>query len=37
MSTVPSYIDSVKITFEYDVPSGFKALCTKNINTQEYN
>lgn len=24
-------------TFEYDVPSGFKALCTKNINTQEYN
>ena len=24
-------------TFEYDVPSGYKALCTKNINTQEYS
>ena len=24
-------------TFEYDVPSGFKALCTKNINAQEYS
>ena len=24
-------------TFEYDVPSGYKALCTKNINAQEYS
>jgi hypothetical protein len=24
-------------TFEYDVPSGFKALCTKNINAEEYS
>ena len=24
-------------TFEYDVPSGYKALCTKNINAEEYN
>jgi len=24
-------------TFEYDVPSGYKALCTKNINEQEYS
>jgi hypothetical protein len=24
-------------TFEYDVPSGYKALCTKNINAQEYD
>jgi|TARA_R100000081_G_C4803441_1_gene165783 hypothetical protein len=23
--------------FEYSVPSGFKALCTKSINAQEYN
>ena len=24
-------------TFEYDVPSGYKALCTKNINAEEYS
>ena len=24
-------------TFEYDVPAGYYALCTKNINTQEYS
>ena len=24
-------------TFEYDVPSGYKALCTRNINEQEYS
>ena len=24
-------------TFEYDVPTGFKALCTKSINEQEYS
>ena len=24
-------------TFEFDVPTGFKALCTKNINEQEYS
>jgi hypothetical protein len=24
-------------TFEYDVPSGYKAVCTKNINAQEYS
>ena len=24
-------------TFEYDVPSGYKALCTKSINEQEYS
>ena len=24
-------------TFEYNVPSGYKALCTKNINEQEYS
>ena len=24
-------------TFEYNVPSGYKALCTKNINAQEYS
>jgi hypothetical protein len=23
--------------FEYDVPTGYKALCTKSINAQEYN
>jgi len=23
--------------FEYDVPSGYKALCTKNINAEEYS
>jgi hypothetical protein len=23
--------------FEYDVPTGYYALCTKNINEQEYN
>ena len=23
--------------FEYDVPTGYYALCTKNINTQEYS
>ena len=24
-------------TFEFDVPTGFKALCTKNLNEQEYS
>ncbi len=24
-------------TFEHDVPSGYKALCTKNINAEEYD
>jgi hypothetical protein len=24
-------------TFEYNVPSGYKALCTKNINAEEYS
>ena len=24
-------------TFEYDVPSGYKAVCTKNINAEEYS
>jgi hypothetical protein len=23
--------------FEYDVPAGYKALCTKSINAQEYD
>lgn len=24
-------------TFEYDIPSGYKSLCTKNINVEEYS
>jgi hypothetical protein len=34
--STPTTDESGLGTFEYDVPAGYYALCTKNINTQEY-
>jgi hypothetical protein len=36
VSSAQSPSDGIGL-FEYDVPSGYKALCTKSINSQEYS